>query len=166
MTADLATVRTLLEHSDWSNRKLLEAALTLEEGELDRDMQIGPGSIRRILLHTYNGEAVWLKRWQGNAETKWPSESEKIGVRDLMERFERCWVERDGFLAGLMAQDAERVQPYRDSKGTLYKATLGDMLLQGILHSKHHQAQAVNALKRLGATWPELDYMYRVRKTA
>jgi uncharacterized damage-inducible protein DinB len=164
MTADLATVRTLLDHSDWSNRTLLEAALPLEEAELERDMQIGPGSMRRILLHIYNGEAVWLKRWQGNAETKWPSEQEKIGVRDLAERFERCWVERDGFFAGLMAIDVARVQPYRDSKGTLYTATLGDMLLQGVLHSKHHQAQAVNALKRLGASWPELDYMYRVRR--
>lgn len=163
---DLATIRTLLDHSDWSNRRLLEAALPLTDVELDRDMQIGPGSIRRIFLHIYNGESVWLKRWQGNAETQWPSESEKISVRDLGERFERCWVERDGFLAGLMPRDVERVQPYRDSKGTLFRATLGDMLLQGVLHSKHHQAQAVNALKRAGATWPELDYMYRVRTPA
>jgi uncharacterized damage-inducible protein DinB len=38
------------------------------------------------------------------------------------------------------------------------------MLLQGALHSKHHQAQAVNILRRLGAAWPELDYMMHVRK--
>jgi uncharacterized protein YciI len=58
------------------------------------------------------------------------------------------------------------VQVYRDSKGSLFQATLGDMLMQGVMHTKHHQAQAVNALKRLGAAWPELDYMYRVRKPA
>ena len=52
----------------------------------------------------------------------------------------------------------------RSPKGSLFSATLGVMLLQGVLHSKHHQAQGVNALKRLGAAWPELDYMYRVRK--
>lgn len=161
---DLATFRTLLDYSDWSNRRLLEAAAPLDDAELDRDMQIGPGSARKIMLHIHNGESVWLKRWQGNTETKWPSESEKIAMRPLAERFERTWVERDGFLAGLMRQDPERVQTYRDSKGSLFEATLGDMLLQGFLHSKHHQAQMVNALKRLGAAWPELDYMYRLRR--
>jgi uncharacterized damage-inducible protein DinB len=162
---DLGTIRTLLEYADWSNDRLLAAAGPLSDEQLDRDMQIGPGTLRRTLIHIHNGEYVWLRRWRGEAETPWPSESDKLSVDEIRKRFEANRRERETFLARLSAERANlgRVQPYRDSKGTLYRASLGDMLLQGALHSKHHQAQAVNIVRRVGGEWPELDYMYRVR---
>lgn len=163
---DVGTIRSLLEYTDWSTRQLLECSSMLSDEALDRDLEIGPGTLRRILLHTYNGEHVWLKRWQGSIETKWPSESETIGVQQLIDRYERLWVERDGFLAMLPPGDAALVETYRDSKGSMFRATMGEMLLQGVLHTKHHQAQACNALRRLGAKWPELDYMMHVRRPA
>lgn len=163
---DLATIRVLLEHSDFSNRALLRPAAGLTDEQLDRDLEIGPGTLRKILLHTYNGEAVWLKRWQGNTETRWPSEAEKATVADLTERFERVWLERDRYLTTIVPADLVVEQVYRDSKGSMFRASLGEMLMQGVLHSKHHQAQACNALRRLGAQWPELDFMYRVRRPA
>jgi hypothetical protein len=42
------------------------------------------------------------------------------------------------------------VQNYRDSKGSLFKATLNDMLIQNVMHSTHHRAQIVNAIRRVG----------------
>ena len=163
---DLLTVRTLLEYTDWSNHRLLECAGPLTDEQLDRDMQIGPGSLRKTMLHIYNGESVWLKRWRSEIEIKWPSEAEKVSITDLTRRFEGTIRERDMFLERVPAVNLSRVQTYRDSKGSLFQASLGDMLIQGVMHSKHHQAQACNILRRLGAEWPELDYMYRVRKPA
>ena len=163
---DLSTVRTLLEYTDWSNGRLLEGAGPLTDEQLDRDMQIGPGSLRKTMLHIYNGESVWLKRWRSEIEIKWPSEAEKVSITDLTRRFEGTIRERDMFLERVPAVNLSRVQTYRDSKGSLFQASLGDMLIQGVMHSKHHQAQACNILRRLGAEWPELDYMYRVRKPA
>jgi len=161
---DIATIRILIEYTDWSNARLLEGAGTCSDEQLDRDLQIGPGTLRRILLHIYNGELVWFNRWRGVVENKWPSEQEKVSIAELRVRFEINARERDRWLGTLSPQDAARVQRYRDSKGSLFEAPLGDMLVQGVMHTKHHQAQGVNALKRLGAPWPELDYMYRVRK--
>lgn len=163
---DLGTIRVLLEYTDWSNRQILRCATPLNDAQLDRDMEIGPGTLRRTLIHIHNGESVWLKRWQGNIEARWPGESEKITVPDLAERFERTRLERDRYLIELAAPDINREQVYRDSKGAQFRAVLGDMLVQGVMHTKHHQAQAVNILRRLGAEWPELDYMYRVRRPA
>jgi len=162
----LPTLSTLLEYTDWSSTRLLESAANLSDEQLDRDMQIGPGTFRRIILHIYNGELIWLKRWQGVVENKWPSESEAVSIAELNGRLEANARDRDTWLERLTADALGRTQTYRDSKGSLFQATLGDMIVQGIMHTKHHQAQAVNALKRLGAPWPELDYMYRVRKPA
>ena len=161
---DIATIRVMLEYTDWSNGKLLDGAAGCTDEQLDRDLQIGPGTLRRILLHTYNGEMIWLKRWRGIVENPWPGEGELVAIADLRSRLDENARARDAWMATLAPSDAARVQQYRDSKGNLFQATLGDMLVQGVMHTKHHQAQAVNALKRLDAAWPELDYMYRVRR--
>jgi uncharacterized damage-inducible protein DinB len=163
---DLGTLRKLFEYTDWSNVQLLDAAAPLTDAQLDTDMQIGPGTLRTILLHTYNGELAWLKRWQGMVEMGWPNESAKPTIDDLRSIFTANAGSRNRWMDTLMPDALGKTQKYRDSKGTMYQATLGDMLVQGIMHSKHHQAQAVNAIKRLGGTWPELDYMYRARKAA
>jgi uncharacterized damage-inducible protein DinB len=159
-----ASVKALLEYSDWANAAVLDGAKAMTDDQMDRGLDIGPGSLRRILIHTFNGELVWLKRWQGETETKWRSEAEKIPPATLLERFRHVWEERDAFLRGLSAAAWEREQAYRDSKGSLFKAKLSDMILQGIVHSTHHRAQAVNALRRLGGPIVELDYMMRIRK--
>ncbi len=163
---DIATIRTMLDYTDWANGRLLEGAAGCTDEQLDRDLAIGPGTLGRILLHTYNGELIWFNRWRGVVENKWPDENERVSIRDLKGRFEANALARDRWLATLSPQDSARMQAYRDSKGSLFQAALGDMLMQGVMHTKHHQAQAVNALKRLGAPWPELDYMYRARKPA
>lgn len=163
---DLPTLRALLEYTDWSNDRLLATAAEMSDEQLDRDMQIGVGGMRRTLLHIYNGEYVWLQRWKGgeHAETKWPSEAEPVTIRDLTTRFAANRRERDAFLNTLSAGILAAQQRYRDSKGSPFLATLGDELVQAIMHSKHHQAQAVNIIRRLGLGLVELDYMMRVRK--
>lgn len=164
---DLATIRVLIQYTDWSNDRLLAAAEPLEDARLDRELEVGPGTLRRALLHILSGEQVWLRRWRGEAETTWPDERERATVAQVRTRMATNRNERDDFLDTLAAgpTDLGRVQPYRDSKGSLFRATLGDMLIQGVMHSKHHQAQAVNMIRRLGGEWPELDYMYRVRRS-
>lgn len=163
---DLASLRPLLLYSDWANGQVLRAAAGLDDGQLDRAMEIGRGSFRRTLLHLYAGEHVWLQRWQGKGETPWPDESEAASVVTLAERFGRTRGERDTFLKLLTPADTQRRLSYRDSRGGLFAATLGDMLLQAVIHSIHHRAQLVNMLRRLGIAAPELDYIMWVRRPA
>lgn len=159
-------LRSLFEYSDWANARVVEAAERVPDDALDRPLDLGPGSLRRILIHTYNGEHVWLQRWKGVQETKWPSESEAVPVLEIARRFTANSAARAAFFEKLAAADLERGQQYRDSKGSVFAATLGDMILQGHVHSVHHRAQAVNALRRLGGPIVELDYMMRVRRPA
>lgn len=122
--------------------------------------------MRRTLLHVLAGEAVWLKRWQGERETPWPNEDEMVGPLMIWERFCELFPRRDRFLAELRPEEISRSVIYRDSKGSLFSATLGDMMIQMCLHSTHHRSQAVNLFRRLGSAAPELDYMMWVRQPA
>jgi len=162
----LPTIRILLDHSDWSNDRVLDAAAPLSDELLDQPFDMGPGSLRRTLIHTNAGEEVWLKRLQGVTECPWPAESDRVTVAALVEKWRATRSERDKHLATLEGADLSRIQPYRDSRGTLYRASLADMILQPIHHSIYHRAQLVNMLRRVGAKAPELDYMYRARVPA
>lgn len=163
-SVELGTIREMLRYGDWANDRLLECAAPVSDEQLDRAFPMGRGNLRKTLIHIYTGEFVWLQRWKGVVEFKWPSESEKIGSNELGNRFEALRRERDAFLASLNGVDLSKEQNYRDSKGSLFRAGLGQMLLQGCLHSHHHRAQAVNMLRNLEAEAPELDYMMSVRQ--
>ena len=161
----LETIRQLSKYGDWANRLLLGAAAPLSDALLDQPFEMGPGSLRRTLIHIYNGEHVWLSRWQ-RTDIGWPPEVEAVSVAELGERFSVTQCDRDEFLEKCREEELAKMQRYWDSKGGLYFATLGDMLFQGVNHSTHHRAQAVNMLRRLGAGVVELDYMMWLRKPA
>jgi uncharacterized damage-inducible protein DinB len=163
---DLKTLRRMLEYNDWADGRLLECARPLDATQLDQRFDIGPGSLRRTLLHIHAGEDVWVKRCSGKVETPWPPEDRKMEVPAIEGEFRRTWAERDAFLKTITSESTSRLQTYRDSKGSLFKAALGDMLLQLCYHATHHRAQAVNILRRLGTQAPELDYMMRIREPA
>lgn len=162
--SDIQSIRSLIDYGEKMNRVVFERAAALSEEKLAQNLDIGPGSLRRILLHLYNGELVWLSRWEGKIETPWPSESLTLSPSEIFAKLEDVTKHRATFVGGLNDSKLDVVQNYRDSKGSLFKATLRDMLLQGIVHSIHHRAQAVNAIRRLGGDAPDVDYMYSVRQ--
>lgn len=164
----LHPITQLLTYSDWANSAVLATASPCTDAELDRPLEIGPGpgTLRRILTHTWAGEDTWLRRWREEPNVPWPNESESLAVAELTRRFESLRAPRTAFIESLTPDRLARVQTYRDSKGSNFRAPLIDMLLQGITHSTHHRAQAVNALRRLGRTAPEVDYMMHLRTPA
>ena len=163
---NLESARTFLRYSDWGNQQLLKEAGRLNDGQLDQPMAMGRGTLRSQLLHIWAGESVWLQRWQGRTETPWPNEGEKAPVAAIAQRFETVYAERNRFLGPLTDAHLANVITYRDSKGSLFKATLADMITQAIAHSAHHRAQVVNMIRQVGGQPPELDYMMWVRQPA
>lgn len=157
-------MQSMFAYSDWANGVVLSACGPLSDAQLDEAVNIGPGTLRRILIHTYNGEFVWLARWKGQVETAWPSDKVATPVGALATAFEVLRADRERWLEEVAAGALEREQTYRDSRGSLFRAKLGDMLLQGLVHSIHHRAQAVNAIKRVGGPVLEVDYMMHLRE--
>lgn len=145
---------------------VLDAAAPLTDAQLDQPFDMGVGSLRRTLPHLLGGESVWLCRWRGERDTRWPDEREPARVEVIRERFACTWRDREVFLRGLTQADYARRIVYRDSYGNLYSAVLQEMILQGLVHSMHHRAQAVNMIRRVGGSAPQMDFMYLVREPA
>lgn len=163
---DIATIQVLLKYGDWANQRLISAAVELPPDRLDHELDIGRGNLRRTLLHILAGESVWLCRWKEETETPWPDESLRTDPREIGRRMTANALAREQFLASLQPAETNRRIVYRDSKGSLFSATLGDMMLQMCVHSIHHRSQAANIIRRVGGSPPELDYMMSVRVPA
>ena len=160
----LTSVCSLFTYSDEMSRRLLAAADPLTAEQLDRPIDMSMGSLRKTLAHILVGEQMWLDRQRGNGEAKWPPYETTQVPAQMLTDFESLWLKREAFLASLDAAKLAAEQPYRDSSGTPYVATLHEMILQGIVHSTHHRAQAVHMLKRVGGAFVEVDFMYSVRR--
>lgn len=163
---ELKTLSEFLKYSIWANSEILRHCEKLTDAQLDQSFDMGLGCLRRTLIHIHAGEHVWLQRWQGRTETPWPNELVKTPVTEITAQFAKTYEERATFLSKVTDRDLQNPITYRDSKGSLFKATLGDMIVQGVLHSAHHRAQAVNMLRRAAGAAVELDYMMWVRKPA
>lgn len=160
----LDSLRLQLAYSDEMNRRIMIAADALDAASLDRDFDMGLGTLRKTLAHIYVGERVWLERWKANRDTPWPPYETTQTPGHILAESEAVWGDRDRFLMRVDDARLAAMQVYRDSKGSLFEATLHEMMLQGINHSVHHRAQAVNMIRRLGGPIVEIDFMYWRRR--
>jgi uncharacterized damage-inducible protein DinB len=163
---NISAIQALVSYNDMANRMILRHAAGLSADQLDQPFEMGVGTLRRTLMHTWAGEHMWLQRWLGRGDTPWVAEDEAITVADLERRWQQTISDRDAFLSSVPDADLPRTMTYRDSKGPRYTAALEQMILQGLIHSIHHRAQASNMLRRLGAGPLDLDYMYMCRTPA
>lgn len=164
--SDLASILELVRYAEAANDDVMASVVSLTDLQLDQSLDLGMGSARKICQHILAGEVTWLARISGQVESKWPAKPIPHSAAEMRALFHQVEQDRQAFLRTLNDGQLDRVQQYRDSKGSLFQATLRQMLLQMIIHATHHRAQAVNALRRVGGQVPEVDYMYHVREPA
>jgi uncharacterized damage-inducible protein DinB len=158
----LGTIHEGCRFTDWARDKLLGAAKGLSDAQLDRPFEVGEGSLRATLRHLYGAERVWLERWRGTDQPRFPNAHAVTGLEELQRAWCSVAEARNEDLAALASGDLDRPITYRDRQGLPHTAALGDILLQVCNHGVHHRAQALNMLRHLGAPLPKpgLDYIF------
>jgi uncharacterized damage-inducible protein DinB len=164
----MGQVATLLELScycRWANEQILSRAAALPAARLAQSFDMGVASLDRTMQHVHHGESTWLERCRGNNEARWPSFEAAPDPAGLAERLRSTAAEREGYLRSLDESALQVVLTYRDSRGCHFQASRFDMVLQQLVHSAHHRAQALNMLRQLGAELPDpgLDYIFMRR---
>lgn len=173
---DPATLRTFFEYGDWANDTLLKASAALPDSKLDEPFEMGVGSLRKTLLHIRFAEQWWLENWTKGPGQPFPEMPEQTSVAVLQDLWRST---RDGCRAVLAesekreaanlkseTSDLNRIIEAHPRPGVVRRFPLGATMLQLCGHGVHHRAQAVNMLRRLTGTGPDLDYMYHARVPA
>jgi uncharacterized damage-inducible protein DinB len=151
-----ALVEFQIGHSAWALRELIACAGRLEAGAAERDLGIGPGSLRENLAHTIECMFFFADNFAGREYVEprefaaWSGTVEGLGrLLTMAEGALR------GAMAGALARGGERVSWPNAPGGTLPAAAA---VAQVFDHSTLHRAQCVNMLRRLGVVpVPDLD---------
>ena len=67
---NLADIKRLFDYMEWANDLAMDAAATLPDENLRREVGISHGSIFGTLVHMAGAEWIWLERWQGHSPSK------------------------------------------------------------------------------------------------
>ncbi len=157
----LHTLRDLFTHFDWSGRRVLDASSKLPDEHLDREFQMGWGTLRKTLWHIYGAEHVWLQRLHGQEPARFAPEEDRPALPILEEKLTQTRERRQKFLDRLSEPDVDREIRYTDREGRSHSSKLSHILLHISNHGFHHFVQALNMLRHAGVKPPKLDYIFR-----
>jgi uncharacterized damage-inducible protein DinB len=164
-TRRVRELRDLIEYTRWADRRILDAAATLDRGALTTDLGSSFPSLLETLAHMLAVDWIWLRRWKGESPTGRPAEWDTSSLDAVRTRWQAVQAERAAFVEALDDDDLARTLEYRDTRGTPYASRIDEMLRHVVNHSTYHRGQAAAMLRRLGATPPGTDLItwYRER---
>lgn len=156
---NLADYRRLFEYDAWANRRLLDAAEALGDGQWTRAIESSFSSLRATFAHLAGAEFVWLQRWRGEKNAGVPAWYDSPTPAVLRNVFTTIEAQRREFLDTLGEGDLQRVLNYNNIKGEACSYALGDTLYQVVNHSTYHRGQLVTQLRQLGVHPPATDFI-------
>lgn len=152
-----ATLHQQLDHMEWADALLWQAALSLPQAHSDPRMQ-------ELLYHVHLVQQLYLQTWRGEplVVTKRSALPNLSAIQAWAHPF---YADARAFLTA--REERELQQPVHfpwearlaERFGTVHPATLEESALQVVLHTAHHRAQLCTRLRELGGEPPLLDFI-------
>ncbi|HPF38556.1 MAG TPA: DinB family protein [Phycisphaerae bacterium] len=156
----ISHILELFDYSAWANGKLFEVAEVLDDEDLDRGFDIGPGTLREVVRHIYGAERIWYERIGGTGYSESRSREELEDVGDLKSAWESLNAARESWLQSLGDADLAKAIAYTNMAGDPFETRLGDILTHVCDHGAHHRAQAANMTRHIGEPFRNSDYLF------
>lgn len=136
----------LLIHHRWANDQLLDACAKLTDEQLDREFEMGVGTLRKTLTHIAGALRGWGDLLGGRDQRPRLQEDEHRSIEQLRELLDEATAD---------FENSARSNPHdgiaTGSKGgNTYSFTRGGVLTHVMTHAVHHRAQCLNMLRQLG----------------
>lgn len=143
-------------YHDWCNDMVLDLASHLSSESLDRDHGMGPGTIRKTLLHLLDAERWWLQNWKD--PQPWEHSDPQMTIEALRSQWISLRQHRRTFVESLSESTADRVVEVF-VVGMKVRVVVSESLMQLCCHGTHHRAQAINMLRQEGQKAAPSDYV-------
>jgi uncharacterized damage-inducible protein DinB len=142
----------LFAHMRWADQQVLEQLKTAEEVH----------EPLKFYAHVLAAERLWYLRIHEENWTVVP-----VWPDFTLEQCEAMASENaalyEKLIPTLTPEMLSKPVPYKNTAGSDYRNTVGDMLLHLALHGQHHRGQIAHAMRRHGDTPPIVDYIAWVR---
>lgn len=148
---DLSYIQELYNYNAWANRRVLEGCSGLSIEQLAQQVGGSFGSLRNTLAHIIDVEWLYLERWLGRAPASLPNAESYADFGSLSARYETVTRDFEKSIRALNDAELNRVVEFKNTKGTLYRHPLWEMLVHLVNHSAYHRGQVTVLLRAVGA---------------
>lgn len=157
---DAGTVARMFVYDDWANANVLSFAADLDGAALDREFEMGLGSIRKTLLHLRDAEKWWIQNWTVGPNP-FPKSPPETSIASLSAEWKEQACTRDAFIKSVDADEASRVVEIL-AGGPPTRFRVGESVAHLAIHATHHRAQLINMLRHVGAPIKNIDLLYAI----
>ena len=146
----LSDLRRLLKFNEWANTRVFDALATLTPEQLTKDLGSSFPSPGLTAAHMVAGEWIWLQRWLGISNGKFPDWAATTNLPDLRRRLTEIETERWTFFNGLGESDIHTPRAYKLMNGTEDQQPLDVMVTHVVNHATYHRGQIATFFRQLG----------------
>jgi uncharacterized damage-inducible protein DinB len=165
---NLSDIKSLFAYTEWANALAMDAAASLSDENLRRDVSISHQSIFGTLTHMAGAEWIWLERWHGRSPAKaeawsmWTTEScGDLGV--LNDRWQGVVDRRTQFISELNEERLTAELAFTLLSGDPSSMRLVDQMQHVANHATMHRGQVVGMIRQLGIDPPSTDLLFYLR---
>lgn len=146
------------QYNDWAMNRIFMSAETINENDLDREFEMGMGTLRKTLQHMIDAERWWIRIWT-TGEGEFPRGEEPRSLPELKQLYADVSGQRNQYLNSL---DKERASTPVEATGAgpTTRFHVIESVLQLCGHGTHHRCQALNMIRQSGGEIQELDLVY------
>ncbi len=158
----LKTLQELYAYNLWANERIFDAISALPAEQVNRSLEMGPGSIRATFWHNCIVERVWYERVNGAGHANVPARTADDALVEIQSAARILHSIRGDWLNALTDADLARMVDFQDRQGNPWTRRLSDILLHVCNHGVYHRAQIVNMIRQCGGPVPKpgADYIF------
>jgi uncharacterized damage-inducible protein DinB len=140
--------RVLLDHNEWANRLLIEACAPLTDQQLDHPFEMGLGTLRKTITHTFGAIRGWTDLLAKQPSRERLETTAPIGMAEWRVLVETTASE---LKAAAFCGPMDEVL-HTERAGKSYSFVRSHVIVHITTHGVHHRAQCLNMLRQLGIT--------------
>ncbi|HLJ49674.1 MAG TPA: DinB family protein [Bryobacteraceae bacterium] len=157
MSLSASTVRTLIDYTANSSRKLVEVAALLTPDELVHDFKFSERHLLGTLAHIFAADRVWYGRITDNVPARFIDPDSDVRLSVLQEDWPKLHDRWKEWAATLTDEAVEAKLTYRDLKGNVHEEPIWQIVTHVVNHGTHHRGQVSGMLRAMGHAPPVLD---------
>lgn len=146
----MKTIRTMIDHQIWANKRLLEA---MRAGGADNREAL------KLFRHLAIAEQVWITRLNGESSANlvlWSDDGSLAEIEALLASNEERY---SAYLNALTEEKLDEILVYANQSGTEFRTPIRDVLTHVALHGQYHRGQVNRAIRQASGEPAALDYI-------